>query len=403
MRLLMTVICLFVTSLGAEARSLLELPLGPEDRRDRQVPVVLDAITDSHSGELLDPAALAERLSGVRLLLIGETHMASEFHRVQRLTLEALHASGRSVLIGLEMFPRASQTKLDGWIQGHFTEPGFVERSGWYGHWGYNWRYYREIFLFAREHDLPMYGINIPREVVSAVRRDGFDGLDESMRRHFAHRPLPATDEFRRMYVAYFDEDDALHLGEQMLPGLLDAQIAWDAAMGWNAIEALESHPDSDAIMVILIGAGHVTYGLGSERQVAPHFDGRVASLVPVETTLPDGSRVERVQASYADFVWGIPRRGDTLYPMLGVSLMGPIGRRPGQVIQVSRDSPAERAGLAVGDVILALEGTELDGTATLRRLEARWQWGEVVTATVERNGENLEVQVPLRRSAAAD
>ena len=27
--------------------------------------------------------------------------------------------------------------------------------------------------------------------------------------------------------------------------------------------------------MVVLIGSGHVTYGLGAERQTAPHYEGR--------------------------------------------------------------------------------------------------------------------------------
>ena len=89
-------------------------------------------------------------------------------------------------------------------------------------------------------------------------------------------------------HLAYFkaamSEGGATHPGmsDEALKGMLAAQATWDAAMGWNAVAALKKSNDPSAIMVVLVGSGHVAYGLGIERQARQFFDGSIATLVPV-------------------------------------------------------------------------------------------------------------------------
>jgi len=156
-----------------------------------------------------------------------------------------------------------------------------------------------------------------------------------------------------------------------------------------------------DAIMVVLIGSGHVTYGLGAERQTAPHYDGNIASVIPLEIKDDKDQPVTTVQASYANFVWGLPKPQDTVYPTLGVSLMGKLGDRPTQLIQISAGSVAERAGLVVGDVLLSIDGQSIDSANTLRKVFAPVRWGDVVTALIERNGKEQKLELPIRRQSA--
>ena len=395
-------IALLTTALlSATARAgqeVLHLPIGDPARRDREISLQLDSITDTATGDLVTPAEMAQRLSDVGLLFVGETHTNQDFHDVQLRVIQELHRAGRDVLIGLEMFPYTQQASLDGWIDGMYTERGFVELAGWYTYWGYRWEYYRNIFVFARDNGLRMFGINTPRDVVKAVRRKGFKDLTAEEAEHFLYDVLPATEDQRRMYVEFFDEDDALHVSEEALEGMLRAQTTWDATMGWNALKALQEHGGDDAIMVVLIGSGHVTYGLGAERQTAPHYAGKIASIIPLEILDDDDEPVETVRSSYANFVWGLPKPFDTIYPALGVSLMGKIGTRPTQIIQVSKESVAERAGLAVGDVLLSLDGQTVDSSETLRNVFAPYRWGDVASARIERDGEERDIIIPIRR-----
>ncbi len=380
-------------------QAVLHMAIGDPARKGREVPVVLDGITDTATGELVTPAEMAQRLAGTGILFIGENHTNQEFHDVQFRTIRALHEAGREVLIGLEMFPYPEQPVLDNWNTGRYTENGFVELARWYDNWGYHWNYYRNIFLYAREHGIDMYAVNSPRDVVKSVRTKGFENLTPEESAHLPPQLAADNDEHRRMYRAFFDKDDALHMNESALDGLYRAQTMWDATMGWNALQALRAHGGKDAIMVVLIGAGHVTFGLGAERQIAPHYPGRIASLVPVSVRDDEKKPVKKVRASYASFVWGLPEEIDTVYPAIGVSLMGKLGKDPGQIIQVSKKSVAERAGLKVGDILLSVDGTDIGSDNTLRRRMADYRWGDVMTVRIRRDGQDVAMDVPIRRA----
>ncbi len=372
--------------------------IGDPARKDREVTLVLDGIVETSGGTIITPEQMAERLSDTGLFFIGETHTNIDYHRVQLRTIRALHEAGREVMIGLEMFPYTQQPALDKWIDGQQSEQEFVEAAEWYTYWGYNWQYYREIFVYARENGLRMYGVNTPREVVSAVRRKGFKDLTPEEAEHIPNGVLPVTDEQRTMYRSFFDPDDALHMSDDRLDGMLRAQATWDATMGWNALQALRKHGGDDAIMVVLIGSGHVTYGLGAERQTAPYYDGNIASLIPVQIADDTDAPVEKVQASYANFIWGLPKAEYEIYPSLGLSLMGPIGKEPTQIIQLSEGSVAERAGIEVGDVLVSLNGEQVSSGVDLRRIVSGWRWGDVVAATIKRDGEQQQVSIAVRR-----
>jgi uncharacterized iron-regulated protein len=380
-------------------QAVLHMKIGDPARKGREIPVVLDGITDTATGELVTPDEMAKRLAGTGILFIGENHTNQEFHDVQFRTIRALHDAGREVLIGLEMFPYTAQPLLDNWNMGRYTEDGFVELAGWYDNWGYHWNYYRNIFMYAREHGINFYAVNSPRDVVKSVRTKGFENLTAEEAAHLPPKLDGNDDEHRRMYRAFFDKDDALHMNEAALEGLYRAQTMWDATMGWNARQALKQHGGPNAIMVVLIGAGHVTFGLGAERQIAPYYDGRISSLVPVTVVDDDGKKVDKVRASYASFVWGLPEELETVYPSIGVSLMGSLGKEPGQIIQVSEKSVAERAGLKVGDVLLSLDGVPITTDNSMRKLQAKYRWGDMARAVIRRDGQETTLDINFRRS----
>ena len=386
-------------------QAVLHMPIGDPARSNREVPLVLDGVTDTSTGELVTPAQLPELLKDTGILFIGENHTNMDFHEIQYRVIRALRESGREVLIGLEMFPYTQQQSLDNWNNGLYTEQGFVELARWYKYWGYNWAYYRDIFLFARDNGITMYAINTPRKIVRDVRKKGFENLSPEEAAALPPQGItPVTDEQRQMYKAFFDEDDSLHraISDEQLEGMFRAQITWDATMGWNALQALERHGNPDAIMVVMIGAGHVTFGLGSERQIAPHYKGKISSIIPVTVIDDEGIPVESVRASYASFIWGVDEETDPKFPVLGVSLMGSLGENPMQLIQISKGSVGERAGLKVGDVLRKMDGAPVESRAALLEKTAGYRWGDVVTLTILRDGHEMDLTVPFRRAEPA-
>ena len=153
--------------------------------------------------------------------------------------------------------------------------------------------------------------------------------------------------------------------------------------------------------MVVLAGMGHVQYGLGIERQAKQWYAGRIASVIPVAVEDEKKGRVESVQASYANFVWGVPGEVGSLYPDLGLA----NHVRPDQrleVLDVEKDTPAAAAGFRVGDLLLTMDGVDLANRETLARLVAGKRWGDAAAFTVKRGDETVPLSLVFRRVVKA-
>jgi hypothetical protein len=188
-------------------------------------------------------------------------------------------------------------------------------------------------------------------------------------------------------------------MGDDMWMNMLSAQATWDATMGFNGVAALKAQNDPKAIMVILVGSGHVAYGLGIERQAKKWFDGPIASLIPVSVGTPARGLVASTRASYADFTWGVPDESDSAYPSMGTSTAVGTGDAQRRVIIVQDGSPAAKAGVKVGDVMQSLDGVALVDQETFSRLMAAKRWGDLATLVVKRGAETVTLKVVFRRT----
>ena len=106
-----------------------------------------------------------------------------------------------------------------------------------------------------------------------------------------------------------------------------------------------------------------------------------------------------------------IIQKGFVSRPYLGISWqpitprVAAIYRLPVQygvyITDVSPSSPASQAGLQVGDIITAIDSTDLDETHEYINTLFQYSAGDTVTLTVNRNGRNIQVQVTLGESGA--
>ena len=379
----------------------MRLEIGDPERKDGTAPLILDAITDTRTLEQLSSDELAERLATARIVLIGESHTDINFHRVQLRLIQALHEAGRRVLIGLEMYPYTKQEFLDNWIEGRYSEQGFLDLSGWYESWGYHWNYYRDIFLFARTNRLPMIALNTPREVISAVGKEGLESLTEEQREHLPPEVDTDSDEHFALFKAFFDDEDFhASMSDEQWRSMFEAQCAWDATFGYNALQALEKTDDPDAVLVVLVGSGHTAYDLGIQRQIANWSEIEVRTVIPISIRGRDEREpITEVQASYADFVWGLPAEDYPIYPSLGLSTRSAgddEARRT--VIFIAEDSVAERAGFKMGDTLLSMDGQPLPDRQTFARLMAEKRWADRTMIRVLRDGSEIDLEVSFRR-----
>lgn len=411
------------------------LAIGDPARKDRMVTIGVDRLIDTRTGNPLagdarpseTPAAeaneisagdVAQRLRDTRILLIGESHNSRESHRVQLQVIDALHRAGRRVIVGLEMYPYTAQPALDRWSRGAvggaapMSEEAFISESQWYLHWGLHFGYYRDIFLFARDNGLRMVGVNAPREVIAAVRKKGLRNLSAEEARQIPSDIDADNAEHLTLFRTYFGGGDATHGGaggsnESALKDMLGAQAAWDATMAFHAVKAWRDAKDEKAIVVVLVGSGHVAYGLGIARQARRSFDGVVSSIIPIEVSTNShgeqdakGAKAEptQVRASYADIAWGVPAEPSLAYPSFGITPVTRSADQLQQVVVVDRDSPAGQAGVTVGDIVIAIDGQPVTSRESFNRLSVTKDWGDTAEVKLRRGAEEITVKLFLRR-----
>ena len=144
-------------------------------------PVAIDLrLFDLNRGNELLMSQVLPELKKNRIILVGEHHTHQKHHRAQLRVIQTLKEAGIQVAIGLEMFRNESQPALDQWIAGDIDEKRFEEIYA--DNWNFPWSSYRRIFEYARDHKIPMIGLNVPRQITRQVSHSGFNSLSQEQR-----------------------------------------------------------------------------------------------------------------------------------------------------------------------------------------------------------------------------
>jgi hypothetical protein len=268
----------------------------------------------------------------------------------------------------------------------------------------------------ARDRGIPVVGLNVPRDIPRAVNRGGLAGLSEEQRREVGEVVTDDSPEHSYLISRYFGETVAM-----LPPGWFDnmyaAQCLWDVVMARSILDALED----DATMVVIVGSGHVAYGLGISRRIAAELEaaGRpsiaVATFCPVYAPPPDPEgephghpmgdhgkgmaentgKPGRFVRSLAEFVGVFPDTGGVeAFPRIGLRLKETEGEIV--VSMVWPDTLAESAGFAGGDRIVDVNGVRPADLADLRMILGRIQWRQRLGFRIEREGEEQEITLLL-------
>ena len=240
--------------------------------------------------ELLMSEALAD-LKKNRIVLVGEHHNNRQHHMAQLAVIRALKESGLQVAVGLEMFRKESQPALDQWVSGEIDAERFEKI--YYDNWNFPWQAYRKIFEYARDQQIPMIGLNVPREITRKVARNGFKSLSPQQKDKISDVSCVVDQE----YMNYIRKAFGGHgHGQLNFIYFCEAQLVWDSAMAVYTLDYLRRNPDS--IVVILSGAGHARKG-AVPRQI------RVRSNLPYAVILPetpgsiDAATISNADADY--------------------------------------------------------------------------------------------------------
>jgi len=322
-----------------------------------------------------DPAELGVLLDGIagrRVVYVGELHQRYDHHLNQLAVIRGLNERGVKIAVGMEYFQEPFQRHLDAYGSGSIDEQEMLRRTEFFSRWRFDYRLYRGILEYARDHSIPLVALNAPTEMVEAVSEKGIAGLDPAYRGRLPAHVEPADADYeRRLRHAFRMHSD---LPEKRFKRFMEVQSVWDEYMARRAADYLNRHPDRT--LVILVGAAHVLHDSAIPKRLRRYQAVDQAVIVtrpfePLPGVAPD--------FTFSDRALALPAPG-----RMGMSLSSG-GDDAVRVNGIEARGPAQRAGLQVGDRILRIGGVPVHGLSDVRVATMDHVPGDRVRVIVER------------------
>lgn len=120
---------------------------------------------------------LVEVAKSYDIVMFGEFHDDAIVHWLQlEFTKDMFKTSGKSLILGAEMFEADNQVMMDEYLQGLIKEKNFIENARLWPNYKTD---YQPLVVFAKENKIPFIATNVPRRYASMVNNGGFEALDK--------------------------------------------------------------------------------------------------------------------------------------------------------------------------------------------------------------------------------
>lgn len=340
---------------------------------------LVEDVVGVRPGGALPLTGIIDAIADKPVIYVGEGHTSYEDHRVQLDVVRRLHEQGHVFAIGMEMFQTPYQSDLDDYIAGKTEEPEMLRGTEYFKRWGYDFNNYREVLLYARANHIPVVALNVKKEIVDAVSKGGLDALSAEDRATLPADMDMAVPGYRERIHDIFE----MHRSEGNAPRNFDnfyqSQVIWDEVMARSIANYIDAHPESQ--MVVICGQGHVEFGSGIPGRAARRTGKAYATLI--------NSAERSLKPGIADYVIFSPQ----IEPPFSAKLVVYLDetKEPAttgiKIKDFGQNSPAERAGLQKGDVIVSIDGTPMKSVDDLKILLMDKQAGDKVHVKFTREG----------------
>ncbi len=367
------------------------LKIGNKKLKDKVMDVSSGKIYSAKEGGVIPFQKMIKEMKDSDFIYVGETHTNLSMHEVQFKIIQALYEQDRNVFVGLEMFPVSFQDVLNKWSMAILSREKFIQESQWYVNWNYHFGFYEKIFEFVKDHKIPLSALNVPRKIITEIRKKGWDALSEEEKK-LIPKPDLSHEEHRTLIQTIFEgsghPSPMKGKGMEMaLQGLYRAQVAWDEVM---AFYARQSRTREDKKIVVLAGSGHLIYNLGINLRVYEKKPLPYKTVICV--VIPDGKESVQVSRSLADYVWGVAEEKMPAFPHIGLRFKK-FDRLDNLVIErMPIIGVATSANFKKGDVLLSVDGKTFSDINELRTYLARFNWNDEVKFCLLRDAQEIEV-----------
>ena len=353
----------------------------------------VDQILHLPTGMGVSLKQMMDSISASRVIYIGETHDNIEAHKVQLQVIQLL-SEKYQVAIGLEMFRRSAQEKLNLWNRDQLSQKQF--KNLFHTNWGEGFGLYQSIFNFAKSHNLPLIGLK-PTLKVENHFRAGDPAPGNTL-----YPEIDETDPYHRAFAlaafgGHRGTAKALEKPYRML-------LLWEETMAQTVAEFLHNPINKDKKLVVLVGGFHIQYGFGIPKRAYRRIPHNYSIIQPTITEIPENLKdremtVEKVSIPLyaADYAWKVEYRVPGHNKVkLGVRL---AQEKDGVRIKfVAEKSNAQNAGMKMGDLLLRMDGTTLSGVDDVLEILGEKNFDDRSTFQLRRNNKTLKVEVVFKQ-----
>lgn len=256
----------------------------------------VDTIISAHNGQPVSFEAMMEDLVGVRVVYVGETHINSHHHLIQKRLIETLHQQHPDLTVGMEMFDHRYDPVLAQWSNGTFDREAFIQKAHWKVR-GTGWRFpfelYAPIFETIQLKDIRLVGLNVPGWIPAKISASGLTSLLPDERQMLATEIDTSIEDHRTYVEAVFTSNP--HHQIKSFDYFYEAQCAWEDTMAESIARKLGQGP-----MVVVVGNGHIQYKYGVPNRA---YKRNQASF----RTIYLASVGAEVDLDLADYIWVTP------------------------------------------------------------------------------------------------
>lgn len=140
-------------------------------------------VIDLRSGEEISEQALAERLRGQDIVLLGELHDNPNHHRLRGELIARFARPGTTVVA--EHLPSGRRVAANGPLREDLEAAGFDAR-------GWGWPLHESLFDAIRQRELPLVGGNLPKGYSKQLMSGGVAALTDVLAGPYGQAPLTA-------------------------------------------------------------------------------------------------------------------------------------------------------------------------------------------------------------------
>lgn len=286
-----------------------------------QIPPPTEFWLDLIQAEEVSADDVFSDLGRAGVIYIGEAHTIPRHHAIQLEILQQLFLRKLSLVLCLEQLEARDQTTIDRYERGEIDFETLARDIDWPKKWA-NYLDYRALCEFARLNRIPIRALNAPATTIRAVSRGGgLARLTPELRAQLPAEIVTADPVYERLTNLQLAQHRALDPAK--LRPVFEAQAARDETMAAQIVTArhVQAPPDEPRTAVVILGAGHMRYGLGTAERVRRREPGIIERLILI-TESGQGQMTAEQKAQSRDIT-------------IAHADLRPVGRPPADYLRV--------------------------------------------------------------------